>query len=586
MKTHRIRKPHSCITDMDMDKILSHFMDAGRFVDDSEAANDYSLCFIRLVKALGVPLTLMELCQRLPVQRRAMTLTECLNAMAEIGYVYREIHSRTNVLSEAVFPCLLAPNDNHSNVAQGPSVILQQEEHVSQEKRIVYSSLDKKDVMFHVDEALIGKLFYFVPQEVRDSLGESQNVEKANSDGCISWNMRWYFNRFKKLLFPSCFAALMIQVLSVATPIFLMCIFDLVNGHYSRDLLVTLSVGWMLAIGAEYSLRSFREKQLLWMSARIHRLMSLDTFSRLLANETQGDKECDPNNSNTSHHLMIFHKLEALKKGMMSSKWMVLFDIPCSLILLIPIAMISTELVWIPIITLVFWGIVSVIAVQSTRSYPSEFQRLNVQKDEMTCNFMDQIHEFRLAGIDKAWIKIFKELLIAMRSKFLKCKNSVVLYEVSTDWMINIALMVMVYSLVPLIGASTLTLGEGVAVLILTGCMLKPLTAAVSLLPQWWQCASLIEELKTLIIPFAHYHSKENLNMKVHRTTPDISGWIQFKSVNFSYKSQSARKLFNQLTFEVKPKESIGIYGKTGSGKSTVSKLLLSMCRPDDGDLY
>lgn len=56
---------------------------------------------------------------------------------------------------------------------------------------------------------------------------------------------------------------------------------------------------------------------------------------------------------------------------------------------------------------------------------------------------------------------------------------------------------------------------------------------------------------------------------------------ITFRAVTFAYGAR--RAALSQVSFDVAPGGSIGIVGATGSGKSTIVKLLLGMYRPDEG---
>lgn len=54
-----------------------------------------------------------------------------------------------------------------------------------------------------------------------------------------------------------------------------------------------------------------------------------------------------------------------------------------------------------------------------------------------------------------------------------------------------------------------------------------------------------------------------------------VGGLVEFKDVDFSYNDE--RRIFEKLNFIVPPKKRVALVGYSGSGKSTVSKLLLRM---------
>ncbi|MCZ8353797.1 MAG: ABC transporter ATP-binding protein [Cyclobacteriaceae bacterium] len=64
----------------------------------------------------------------------------------------------------------------------------------------------------------------------------------------------------------------------------------------------------------------------------------------------------------------------------------------------------------------------------------------------------------------------------------------------------------------------------------------------------------------------------------------EIEGKIEFKNVSFTYPDTGIKALKN-ISFEVKPGESLAIIGTTGSGKSTVSNLISRMYDVRDGEI-
>jgi ATP-binding cassette, subfamily B, multidrug efflux pump len=67
-------------------------------------------------------------------------------------------------------------------------------------------------------------------------------------------------------------------------------------------------------------------------------------------------------------------------------------------------------------------------------------------------------------------------------------------------------------------------------------------------------------------------------------TTPVLSYSIEFKNVSFTY-PESGIKALNNLSFFLPNGRTLGITGKTGSGKSTVAALLSGLYEPDEGEI-
>lgn len=71
-----------------------------------------------------------------------------------------------------------------------------------------------------------------------------------------------------------------------------------------------------------------------------------------------------------------------------------------------------------------------------------------------------------------------------------------------------------------------------------------------------------------------------NINDQVY----PVAGHIRFNKVNFTYKETGIHAI-KDLTFEVRPGETVAILGHTGAGKSTVAQLINRFYDPDSGSI-
>ncbi len=68
-------------------------------------------------------------------------------------------------------------------------------------------------------------------------------------------------------------------------------------------------------------------------------------------------------------------------------------------------------------------------------------------------------------------------------------------------------------------------------------------------------------------------------------TGTSITGNIYFNQVDFSYPSRKNTKVINNLSFEINEGEQVAIVGLSGSGKTTITKLLLRLYDIDNGSI-
>ena len=101
----------------------------------------------------------------------------------------------------------------------------------------------------------------------------------------------------------------------------------------------------------------------------------------------------------------------------------------------------------------------------------------------------------------------------------------------------------------------------------LIGCY-SPIISAIA-------AAERLMEMESMILE----QSNNDLNI-LNNTTP----CIEFDNVSFGYKE--GVNVINNISFDIKPGETVALVGPSGQGKTTIIRLLLSLIHPSDGDLY
>jgi ATP-binding cassette subfamily C protein LapB len=77
---------------------------------------------------------------------------------------------------------------------------------------------------------------------------------------------------------------------------------------------------------------------------------------------------------------------------------------------------------------------------------------------------------------------------------------------------------------------------------------------------------------------------REHEHGRVFMSRPDFQGAIEFRNVTFTYPG-AAKPTLENASFQIAPKEKVAVIGKVGSGKTTVSKLILGLYQPDSGSV-
>ncbi|MCJ8280604.1 MAG: peptidase domain-containing ABC transporter, partial [Rivularia sp. ALOHA_DT_140] len=124
-----------------------------------------------------------------------------------------------------------------------------------------------------------------------------------------------------------------------------------------------------------------------------------------------------------------------------------------------------------------------------------------------------------------------------------------------------------------------LTIGQLVAFNMLFGNIITPFQRLTVLWNQLQEVVIAIERINDVL----DAEPEEDLQNQIRQNLPTIKGNIRFEKVTFRYHAESDSNILENLSFEIKPGQMVALVGRSGSGKTTISKLALGLYPPTDG---
>jgi HlyB family type I secretion system ABC transporter len=126
-----------------------------------------------------------------------------------------------------------------------------------------------------------------------------------------------------------------------------------------------------------------------------------------------------------------------------------------------------------------------------------------------------------------------------------------------------------------------LTIGQLIAFNMLLGNVISPFRRLSDIWNEFQEVVIAVERINDVI----DTEPEENLKLVARTTLPPIKGNIRFDRVTFRYDSESEYNVLENLSFEIQPGQTVALVGRSGSGKTTVSKLLLGLYQPTEGKI-
>ncbi|MEC4890325.1 MAG: type I secretion system permease/ATPase [Nitrospira sp.] len=122
-----------------------------------------------------------------------------------------------------------------------------------------------------------------------------------------------------------------------------------------------------------------------------------------------------------------------------------------------------------------------------------------------------------------------------------------------------------------------LSIGQLIAFNMLSAQVTGPLLRMVNLWQEFQQVGVSVQRLGDVL------NTQPEPSYNPNRTTlPQVAGQVVFEEVTFRYRPDGA-EILRKVSFAVAPGQVIGIVGRSGSGKSTIAKLLQRLYVPERG---
>lgn len=125
--------------------------------------------------------------------------------------------------------------------------------------------------------------------------------------------------------------------------------------------------------------------------------------------------------------------------------------------------------------------------------------------------------------------------------------------------------------------AGTLSIGQLVAFRMLAGRVSGPVLRLVQLWQEYQQASLSVKRIGDIFNSPMERKSSNSI-----KKLPMLKGKIRFENVRFRYRMDSSDVL-QGISFEIKENKVIGLVGRSGSGKSTISKLIQRLYIPQSG---
>lgn len=366
-------------------------------------------------------------------------------------------------------------------------------------------------------------------------------------------------------------ASLMINLFVVASPLFVMNVYDRVVPNQAFDTLWVLAIGAIIVFSFDFVLKMVRSYFIDLAGKKSDILLS----SRIMEQVLGLSMSARP--ASVGSFAKNLQDFESIREFITSSTVTALVDLPFTFIILSVIFMLGGSLAFIPLFCMFLIGVFSFAIQGPLRRAVEKTLRSNSQKSATLIESLTGMEALKIAqaesDIQYKWEKSVGHIATwSIRTKMLSSSASSV--SAYVQQMCNIALVAVG---VFLIAEGELSMGGLIATVMLSGRCLAPMAQVAGLATRYNQAKSALDGLNQVMgMPIERHEDRDYVDR------PELRGSIEFDSVDFSYPDQEVQAL-RGISLKIKAGEKVAIIGRMGSGKSTIEKMILGLYEPENG---
>jgi ATP-binding cassette subfamily C protein LapB len=495
----------------------------------------------------------------LPSQRLSPELLP--RAAARAGLQGRLLQRKLEQIPSIAMPAMLLLKDGRSTILLG-----WENENTA---RLLLSESDGGEV--HVTrEALqgdyAGRVFFAQPQHKFD-VNHGNLIPRARS-----W-FRDTLKRSKWLYADAIAASLIINLIAMGAPLFVMNVYDRVVPNQATSTLWVLAIGITGAYLFDLILKGLRSLCLDLAGKKTDLIISATLFERIVGMSMKYRP------ARVGSFAQNIHEFQGLRDFLASLTLASLIDLPFTLLILLVIGIIGGHLVWIPIVA---FPLALGIGYALQKPLTATLERTMALASERQSSLIET-----LAGLDAVKVNNAESERQYMWEQTIGTLSRLELrVKVLSGLAMNITLLIQQMAGVALICfgvyqimAGNLSMGGLIACYMLSGRALSPLGQLAGLLTRYQQAkVTMVSTDQMMELPQERNFEERPLSRQV------LQGAIEFRGVDFTYPNQQNLAL-KGINLSIRPGEKVGIIGRSGSGKSSLAKLVVGLYEADAGSL-
>jgi subfamily B ATP-binding cassette protein HlyB/CyaB len=393
----------------------------------------------------------------------------------------------------------------------------------------------------------------------------------------ITFGFQWFYReivKYKTIMIEVLTGSFVVQLFGLVTPLFTQVILDKVIVHRSLTTLEVLAAAFIAVTLFEFLLNVTRNYIFIHTANKIDAKLGAKLFKHLFSLPFVYFESRKVGNI-----VARVRELDSIREFITNKSVSVIIDLFFSLVFVAVMFLYSLTL------TLIFlWFVVLVgllyltVTPELRRRLQNKFQ-MTAQSNSYLVETVTGIQTVKCLAIEGSIQKKWEDYLSRyIHSSFKLASMSNIANAVSGTFQ-RLMTITILYLGVKMVIENQLTIGQLIAFQMFAGQFTGPFLRLINLWNEFQQALLAVDRISDIL------NNPTELRSEKAITLPEIQGAIRFEEVCFKY-SPEATYAVDKLTLEIKPGMSIGLVGRSGSGKSTIAKLIERLYLTSEGAVY
>ena len=489
-----------------------------------------------------------------------ITPQACLRATRKAGLSGRILfRPELEEIPPLVLPCILLLN-------KGRSCVLTRLD--ARTAEVIYPETSETAQMVPLDALKAeysGYALFAAVQATPDDRAEKLSLSRGK---------RWFWDVFRyyaPIYRHVALASVVVNLIAVASPLFTMNVYDRVVPNSAFETLWVLAIGIMIAYFFNFLISALRTHFVDVAGRNADVVLSSTLMEKVLSMRLDAKPE------STGAMVNNLREFEQLREFFSSSSLLALIDLPFLVIFLLLIGFIAGPMVFVPIATIPILVGLGLLLQQRSRQSAESGYKQNMQKNALLVEIVNGIETVKACMAESRMQRLWESVVgLSAKSSSDTRKYNNLAITVST-MVTQIVTVVMTIWGVYRICDGSMTMGALIGCNILVGRTMAPLLQLASLMTRFQNSHVSLKALD-MLMELPSENQAERTLMDFGMLEPSFT----LENLSFSYPGQE-RLALDRVNLHIHRGEKVGIIGPMGSGKSTLSRLMLGLYQPKEG---